>query len=275
MLSLLPRKLHQYVGLKHLQTFLVAGLLLCSLGSSLAGCGKAAPTVPTIEADALRHELGTVAFESGTVNDQFTLTNRGQKPLVIHKVEASCGCTTADLDKDTLATGESTQLDVKLDTQLKLGPVEKTIDVFSNDPNKPKLTLTLLADVVASPMKGHSAEVNGMVAASAKNPLALFQGDCKRCHVDRGLGKTGQALFVADCAMCHGVKAEGGVAPGLLSGDYTKQSHVDYIRGVIANGAANNPSMPGFSKANEGPLSESQIDSLVKYLSYLSKTTTE
>jgi mono/diheme cytochrome c family protein len=103
-----------------------------------------------------------------------------------------------------------------------------------------------------------------------KDPLVLFKGDCKSCHVDRGVGKFGEELFIADCGMCHGLQAEGGVAPSLIGFDMSDESQKAYARDVIANGAAMNPTMPPFGKAKGGPLSDEQIDSLVNYLGYLS-----
>jgi hypothetical protein len=40
------------------------------------------------------------------------------------------------------------------------------------------------------------------------------------------------------------------------------------LRKVIAEGAPNNPSMPPFSQAKGGPLTEAQIDSLMQWMSY-------
>jgi mono/diheme cytochrome c family protein len=205
--------------------------------------------------------LGTVMMDQD-VPATFELVNHGGKVLTITKVEPSCGCTTTTLTDSTLDPGQAATLAVTVDTRLKLGDMTKTIDVFSNDPKSPQQTLTLTATVQAPKGSTH----NGMV--SVNDPLVLFKGQCATCHVDRGVGKTGQALFIADCGMCHGADGGGGVAPKLTAGNYDDAAYVAYVRQMITKGSPTNPGMGPYGKSNGGPLSDSQIDSLIQYLKY-------
>lgn len=224
-----------------------------------------AHTPPTLSVENPVHDLGELIIEE-PAEDSYTLTNTGGETLIIENVETSCGCTVAELDTTRLNPGESTKLNISLDTSIKLGEVTKTIDVYSNDPVNPKTELLLKA-VVKLP-KGQE----GMAGSfEVSDPLVLFKGECKTCHVDRGVGKTGQQLFIADCGMCHGPDGQGGVSPPLIELDYSEPAVRDYVRKIIANGSPNSPTMPPYSKAKGGPLSESQIDSLVKFLAYQHK----
>jgi mono/diheme cytochrome c family protein len=210
-------------------------------------------------------DIGTVLMDTKT-DYGIVLHNAGGEPLVIQAVEPSCGCTVAKPEESVIQPGKSTRLLVTLDSSLKLGAITKTIDIVTNDAEHPRSTLTLTAMAIAP--KGATTH-NGTVAV--KDPLVLFKEDCASCHVQRGEGKLGEELFLADCGMCHGMDAQGGVAPSLLTLKYDTPEQRQWVRDVIANGAPQNPSMPPYSKVKGGPLTETQIDSLVSYLAYQAK----
>ncbi len=247
-----------------LATLTLCGLfVLFKFKPNLAPVLVDAYSPPKLVTPALTVDLGLIPMEEH-VGANLTISNHGGKLLAIKKVSSSCGCTVAKLKTSTLKAGASTTISIDMDTRLKLGPIEKTIDIDSNDPIHPRVSIKLLAQVhPTEKQKTH----DGMLKVSDR--LALFKGTCKTCHVDKGVGKTGQELFIADCGMCHGVDAKGGVSPGLLGLDYSKPATVAYVRGMIANGSPSNPAMAPFSKKlHGGPLSEDQIDSLVNFLQY-------
>jgi mono/diheme cytochrome c family protein len=217
-----------------------------------------------LEGDSI--DIGNVIMDS-KVSYPVWLSNNGGRLLHIKAVEPSCGCTVAKPSSEVIAPGKSAILQVTLDTSLKLGTIEKTIDVVSNDADEPRKRLTLHAMALAP--KGAKTH-NGQI--QVKDRLVLFKGECASCHVQRGEGKMGEELFLADCGMCHGMNAAGGVAPGLLKLDHETPQYRQWVRDTIANGMPQNPSMPPFSKQHGGPLSDAQIDSLVNYLAYLAKS---
>ncbi|MBY0451153.1 MAG: DUF1573 domain-containing protein [Cyanobacteria bacterium] len=207
-------------------------------------------------------QLGKVPTDS-QVNTEVFLYNLGGHPLIIKEVSASCGCTVAKPDKTYIEPGDLARLSITLDTSIKLGHVEKTVTIVSNDPVRPVVTVQLKGQVMAIVM-GHEK-------IAVKDPTVLFKGKCAECHVKKGIGKSGAALFRADCAMCHGDSAQGHVAKALVPGPYHSLEFRKHIRQIIANGSPHTPEMSPFSQKNGGPLSEGQIDSLVQYLGYLSK----
>jgi mono/diheme cytochrome c family protein len=219
---------------------------------------------PRIYAESRIQDVGTVETDS-KVPAMFVLYNKGGKTLRISDIQTSCGCTVAKISKQNIAPGDFTKVHVEMDTSIKLGKVRKEITVSSNDPDRPKLTLFLIGNVLPKKMKGHA-----QISLKAQDPLVLFKGDCASCHVKPGIGKTGKALFLADCAMCHGVNAQGhgSAGPSLLNLDYDHENTLKSIRRVIAEGSPRSPQMPPFSKAKGGPLSEDQIDSLVNFLKF-------
>ncbi|OJX40293.1 MAG: hypothetical protein BGO78_15105 [Chloroflexi bacterium 44-23] len=70
----------------------------------------------------------------------YTVKNTGTADLIIEKVSVSCACTTAELEKNTISPGESTELRVKFDpTEDNLyGEIQRIIYLRSNDPDKPE-----------------------------------------------------------------------------------------------------------------------------------------
>ncbi len=208
-------------------------------------------------------DLGDIPIDD-KVRHTFRLYNVGGRRLQIRDVETSCGCTVARLSRDEAKPGEFLELDVELDTSIKLGTVEKKIVVHTNDPQTPELELVLVGKVFSA-MAGHGK-------IEVKDPLVLFKGECAECHVDKGKGKTGKALFQADCAMCHGASAEGAVAMGLLNGDFHEKAHIERLRRVITEGSPHTPTMPPFGEAHGGPLNADEIESLVNYLRYQKAT---
>ena len=219
---------------------------------------------PTIKAESTVIDLGTVKTDS-KVEATFFLYNVGGDALRIESVDATCGCTVAEVSQNVIAPGDYAKLVATLDTSLKLGKVKKKITVTTNDPNHPEYEL-FLNGVVEFQMEGHER-------IAVKDPLVLFKGECATCHVDRGVGKVGKDLFTADCAMCHGYTAVGreDIAPSLIGPNPHDEAYFETMRQIIAEGSPHSPEMPPYSQAKGGPLTDGEIDSLVNYLRYESQ----
>mgnify|MGYP001950157074 FL=1 len=76
-------------------------------------------------------DYGKVAKGSDGVR-VFEFTNVGDQPLIVTDVKSSCGCTIPKKPKGPVAPGEKGQIEVKYDTQNKVGPIRKTVTVYSN-----------------------------------------------------------------------------------------------------------------------------------------------
>lgn len=83
--------------------------------------------------DKLEHDYGTVE-KGGDGNAVFTFTNKGQKPLVLSNVRASCGCTIPQWPREPIAPGEQGEIKVKYNTKLG-GTFNKSITVNSSAAN--------------------------------------------------------------------------------------------------------------------------------------------
>ncbi len=77
------------------------------------------------------HDFGK--FKEGTVQKvEFEFTNKGDKPLIIYKASASCGCTKATWPKQPIKPGEKGVIVVTYDSKDKPYPFQKSVWVMSN-----------------------------------------------------------------------------------------------------------------------------------------------
>ncbi len=215
---------------------------------------------PIIQFEPEYVDLGKVE-EGQEIKTAFTIKNGGHELLKIHEAHSSCGCTVPKLKVNEVKPGETTTLDITVDTSMKQGAVVKTVDVSSNDPITPVVALSIKLDV--------NNRHEGMTESGR---IKIFTDEkCTSCHVDRGVGLGGKDLFEADCAMCHGATARGAVGGALIYGNYNDPKYENHIRDVISYGSKTHKSMPGFLDTAGGPLIKEQIDSLLVYLKQLSE----
>ena len=99
--------------------------------------------VLTLETDA--YDFGSVK-EGEKVEHEFTFTNSGNEPLIISRVQASCGCTTPEYSKNPIAPGEKGNVKVVFNSAGQMGKQHKIITVTSNA-SKPNTLLHLRGEV--------------------------------------------------------------------------------------------------------------------------------
>lgn len=107
--------------MKSLFTFL--SILL--VGSLMAQSG------PKIIFKKTNHDFGTVA-EGPQITTEFNFKNEGDEPLILSNVKASCGCTVPNWPKEPILPGQSSQIEVKYNTQRRIGNFNKSITISSN-----------------------------------------------------------------------------------------------------------------------------------------------
>ena len=97
--------------------------------------------------DKYKHDFGTIKESSGKVSTVFTFTNLGDSPLIVTKVEASCGCTTPEWTREPVAPGEQGHIKVTYDPTNRIYFFERSLTVFSNG-NPSKIILTIQGTVI-------------------------------------------------------------------------------------------------------------------------------
>ena len=82
-----------------------------------------------------------------TVSTDFIILNDGGDVLNLRKVVANCACTVLKPEKENIHPGDSAKLNVMFNSHGRNGTQHKTITIYSNDPRKPVLMLTIKASV--------------------------------------------------------------------------------------------------------------------------------
>lgn len=111
---------------------------------------SSAQAQPKATFDKEAHAFGTILWKN-PATAVFTITNTGDKPLVISNVTTSCGCTDAEWTKSPIAPGESGSITSTFDAKA-LGRFRKSIGVYCNAAVRP-IYLSLSGEVTADPKK--------------------------------------------------------------------------------------------------------------------------
>jgi hypothetical protein len=120
----------------------LSALLLAPAAVVVADTGASTPR-PVIEVRE-PHKDGGVAEQGSVVTYQFDVVNRGQADLVVQDVQRSCGCTVTRWDR-VIKPGAHGTIEAAMNTQAFQGAVSKHLMVFSNDPVRPQVELTISA----------------------------------------------------------------------------------------------------------------------------------
>ncbi len=97
--------------------------------------------------DAQRIELTAKLADKQAVG-VFRFVNAGNTTITITSVKSDCGCTTADLSKQTYAPGEAGEIKAVFTFEGRVGQQDKTIQVTTDDePTKP-VTLMLRVNIL-------------------------------------------------------------------------------------------------------------------------------
>ena len=234
-------------------------------------------TVEALPANALTwdttEQRRTVNTTEEPVLLRFQMTNTSREPVVIEKVNTSCGCTTTETREMpfTLAPGDTESLQVSMNVAGKYGNVTKSLLVQGS-----QATWTLLVtaelppaadvDSVTGVSKGvaMSARSRGKnIELAQADRQAVFHGDCARCHTDYAKEQFGKDLYQGACEICHDAEHRASMVPDLRIMDESRDAA--YWREHITDGVEGTL-MPAFAKEKGGILSDEQIESLVKYL---------
>jgi hypothetical protein len=95
--------------------------------------------ITSLSFNEIEHDYGNVKANSDNKTN-FIVTNTGDKPLIIEKVDASCGCTTPKKPEKPILPGQSDVIEVIFHPKEgQLNEQKKTVTVTAN--TEPRLTL--------------------------------------------------------------------------------------------------------------------------------------
>jgi hypothetical protein len=119
---------------------LTPGLAMAQDTAQDTVAAKPETVVPQAVVDVGREQRGE------KIKHTFEIHNEGSAPLKLERVKPTCGCTVANYD-EVIAPGAVGSLVAQVDTAEFRGPIAKSISVFTNDPDNPRLSLVVKADV--------------------------------------------------------------------------------------------------------------------------------
>jgi hypothetical protein len=115
----------------------------------LAGPAVAhARDLPRLICDEPEYCFGTLS-NTNDVPHTFVLANEGEAPLAIYRVQSDCGCALVRLEDKIIHPGEQITVKVWLSLKGRAGRQHHRVLIESNDPDNPRLTLSLIGEAIA------------------------------------------------------------------------------------------------------------------------------
>ena len=105
-----------------------------------------AGAVPHLTLSKLTHDFKVMEQGSREQVD-IRLTNTGNAPLWIEKLESNCNCLEYEMVPQELEAGQSVVLTVAFNAANRMGYERKTLALFTNDPDQPTKVITFKAHV--------------------------------------------------------------------------------------------------------------------------------
>lgn len=88
--------------------------------------------MPVLKFTKTKYDFGTIKRKDAPITVVFEFRNEGDVPLVIHKVDVSCGCLSAEYPKQPVTPDEKSAITAKIDIRDFTGAFNKTLFVKSN-----------------------------------------------------------------------------------------------------------------------------------------------
>lgn len=194
---------------KHGLRLVLCGLAMLVLGGRAAQSqGQAAfdPYWADKLFEKLEHDFGVVP-SNADLKYRIKITNHYKQTVNIAGVSASCNCTAGKPAKNTLASEESTYIDISMDTRRFRGLKETTITVTFNQPLfassvirvkafiNPDLTINPGAAEFGAIPKGTDRALRMVVSFNTHGQFSIKDATCKSPHVAAKLVETRRDVF--------------------------------------------------------------------------------
>jgi hypothetical protein len=139
------------VGSDGLGTALIAGCKNNAANGAAAGNTiKDSSQFTTIQWLDSSKDFGKIQ-EGQKLEVAFRFRNTGDKPLVIERVQPSCGCTVAEQSQEPVAPGAEGQIRATFNSQGRTGVNHKTLFVYANTKGKQEHSVQFVVEVEKKP----------------------------------------------------------------------------------------------------------------------------
>ena len=99
------------------------------------------------------HDFGELQESMNFATHRFEFVNRTPKPIIVNRVESSCGCTAPSWSSDPVEPGQKGYIEARYETTNRLGKFDKTLTVYTNSPFSPISYLAIKGNVVRNEPK--------------------------------------------------------------------------------------------------------------------------
>lgn len=95
--------------------------------------------------------FGKASKVEGVLETTFVIKNEGAETLEIGDITTSCGCTSAEIEDQSISPGSETKLTVKFDPNFHEEPegvFTRTVFIPTNDPNTPEAEVSIEVEII-------------------------------------------------------------------------------------------------------------------------------
>jgi hypothetical protein len=132
------------------RAFRRSGAVIAAAVVLLAASGLAQSGKPRAVFKGTAHDFGQLK-QGDVVSHEFVFKNEGGAPLIVEKVETTCGCTAALVSEKKIAPGKEGRIKATFDTRGYSGRLSRYLYIVSNDAENPRRELSVSADIQVPP----------------------------------------------------------------------------------------------------------------------------
>ena len=104
---------------------------------------------PKVVIDETSFDFGAMG-DDATNSHSFIFRNEGDGTLTLTKGDTTCRCTLIDLEQTDIPPGESAAVKVQWNAKNLAGPYRQSATIFTNDPDRSRVTLTITGRITAA-----------------------------------------------------------------------------------------------------------------------------
>jgi hypothetical protein len=124
------------------------------------------PQTPVFSPTETAHDFGTIGENDGYAEHIFNFKNTGKAPLIISRVQASCGCTRPEWTQKPVEPGQEGVIIITFNPKGRIGNFNKSATVYTNEENgykRHKLTITgVVVEKPSDPQVSYTDTVSGV-----------------------------------------------------------------------------------------------------------------
>ncbi len=129
--------------------------------------------LPRVEVPELTYKFGNIE-RGASMSHVFKVRNVGAGMLTVEVGSTTCKCTVGDLSKNEIGPNEETDVLLEWTAKTAAGPFRHGATLMTNDPNRSRIELTVLGEVVESSSLSPSEMYFGTVRSGESKKLEIF-----------------------------------------------------------------------------------------------------